>query len=69
MAVVGGEEGTILVSLDDGLTWTPHTAGTASIIFGVSVNDTTAVDVGGQGEIVMSVDHRKGWGLTVLGIN
>ncbi len=69
MSVITGEEGTILVSYDNGITWTPHTAGTASILFGVSVNDSTAVGVGGQGAIIMSVDGGAGWGLTILGQN
>jgi photosystem II stability/assembly factor-like uncharacterized protein len=67
MTVITGHEGTILVSTDDGLTWVSHTAGTASIMFGVSVHGADAVGVGGQGAVVMSVNTGSGWGLTVLG--
>ncbi len=62
-----GKEGFIFVSTDNGLTWAVHTAGTASFLFGVSVNGTNAVGVGGQGAIVMSVNGGSGWGLTILG--
>src|SRR5438874_2375655 len=64
-AIVTGEEGSIFVSTDDGLTWSQRTAGTASILFGVSISDMSAVGVGGQGAIVMSTSAGQAWGLTV----
>ena len=67
MAVIAGREGFIFVSNDNGITWATHTAGTASFLFGVSVNGSSAVGVGGQGAVVMTVNGGNGWGLTVIG--
>jgi photosystem II stability/assembly factor-like uncharacterized protein len=47
--------------------WSPKTAGTASILFGVSANGSNAVGAGGIGAIVMSTNNGTGWGLTIIG--
>ena len=52
---------TILVSTDNGNTWTKKTSGTTKDLYGVAVNGNTWVTVGDTGTILVSIDNGNTW--------
>ena len=59
--IVVGIDGTILVSADNGNTWTKKTSGTAKRLRGVAVNGNTWVAVGDYSTILVSADNGNTW--------
>src|SRR5690606_27716092 len=66
-------QGTILVSTDDGATWTPANSTTTNTLFGVAWLGTRYVAVGGSGTVLTSPNGTT-WtqvaeGLVTAGLN